>query len=271
MAPLTLLTDFGLQDPYVGVMKGVIATLVPTAQVIDLSHQIPPQDVVAARLALILAYPYFPAGTVHVVVVDPGVGTDRRELAIALPQGYLVGPDNGVLMGVVQDQLASPPVAPDKTESLITAVALTQPQYWRTPTPSRTFHGRDIFAPVAAHLALGVPITALGPEIPVPDLVTLPLDRPEAQSSDGVGQVQGYDRFGNLITTLPAPVPLPSTARVLFKNETLPIGQTYGEVPIATPLALVGSHGWIEIAVNQGSAQAHFQAQVGDRVNMLWE
>jgi S-adenosylmethionine hydrolase len=134
--PIALITDFGLQDSYVGVMKGVIATLSPTTQLIDLTHSLPPQDLYAARFTLLSAYPYLPPGTVYLVVVDPGVGTNRRAVAVQTTQGILVGPDNGVLSGVLESDPA------------VNAVELTNPDYWRQSSsqPSPTFHGRDIFA-----------------------------------------------------------------------------------------------------------------------------
>ena len=252
---ITLLTDFGLQDPYVGVMKGAIATLAPNATVIDLTHQIPPQDVAAARFALMSAVPYCPPGTIHTVVVDPGVGTARRAIAIATKDGYLVGPDNGVFSGV----LTQTPVR--------SAVALTNPRYWHTPDPSRTFHGRDIFAPVAAHLALGVPLAALGTVIAPDTLVSLPLASPQRQGQGWVGHIQAIDHFGNLITNLQVPQGA-AMVEVMVANQTLSLQETYGAVESDQPVALVGSHGWLEIAVNGGSAQAYFQAEVGTTVTV---
>ena len=252
---ITLLTDFGLQDSYVGVMKGAIATLAPTATVIDLTHQIPPQDVAAARFALMSAFPYFPQGTIHTVVVDPGVGTARRAIAIATEGGYLVGPDNGVFSGVLTQTAAR------------AAVALTNPHYWRTPDPSQTFHGRDIFAPVAAHLALGVPLAALGAAIAPEALVALPLPEPLRRGQGWGGHIQAIDHFGNLITNLQVP-PTAATADVTIANYTLSLQATYGAVALGQPVALVGSHGWLEIAVNGGSAQAYFQAEVGTTVTV---
>jgi S-adenosylmethionine hydrolase len=252
---ITLLTDFGLQDPYGGVMKGAIATLAPTATVIDLTHQIPPQDVAAARFALMSAFPYFPSGTVHTVVVDPGVGTARRAIAIATEASYLVGPDNGVFSGVL-------------TQTTVrAAVALTNPRYWRTPDPSQTFHGRDIFAPVAAHLALGVPLEALGATIAPDTLVSLPLASPQRQGQVWVGHIQAIDHFGNLITNLQVPSTAAGAA-VTLAHHTLSLQTTYGAVALGQPVALVGSHGWLEIAVNGGSAHTYFQAEVGTTVTV---
>lgn len=139
---ITLLTDFGVQDNYVGVMKGIIAQIYPDAKVIDITHEVPPHNLDAANFCLMKAYPYFPAGTVHVAVVDPGVGTKRRAVAIELATGFLVGPDNGIFTGVLQE------------EQIILAVELTKPEYWLPNEPSTTFHGRDIFAPIGAYLSM---------------------------------------------------------------------------------------------------------------------
>ncbi|HEY9736522.1 MAG TPA: SAM-dependent chlorinase/fluorinase [Trichocoleus sp.] len=252
MAPvITLLSDFGLRDAYVGVMKGVIAQLCPEASVIDLTHEIPPQDLLAARFNLLNAYPYFPEGTVHLAVVDPGVGTSRRGIAAQTEKGWLVGPDNGIFSGIWQ---VDPPLA---------AVALTRPEVWRSPTASTTFHGRDIFAPVAARLARGEPLNRLGEALAPERLVRLDLPPVTRQDNQVQGCVQYCDRFGNLITNLLVS-DLPSTRWVAeIAGQTLPSAQTYGEVAVGQPLALVGSHGWVEIAVNGGSAQQHLQTAVG--------
>jgi hypothetical protein len=247
-------------------MKGVIATICPTATVIDLTHQIPPQDIAAAQFALLSAYPYFPVGTIHTVVVDPGVGTTRRAIALRTESGYLVGPDNGVLSGVIQHY------------RVIEAVALTNCQYWRSPHPSATFHGRDIFAPVAAYLATGVCFADLGQPLPRESLVRLDLPAP-IQQPDGIliGQIQAIDHFGNLITTIPAAaVPLETSVtearvtkvRVDVGSETMPLTNTYGAVSKGNLVAIIGSHGWLEVALNGGSAQTHCQAQVGDLVRL---
>ncbi|MBE9114140.1 SAM-dependent chlorinase/fluorinase [Nodosilinea sp. LEGE 07298] len=251
---IALITDFGLQDSYVGVMKGVIATLSPTAQLIDLTHSIPPQDIYAARFTLLSAYPYLPPGTIYLVVVDPGVGTTRRAVAVQTSHGFLVGPDNGVLSGVL-----------DSTPA-IGAVELLNPDYWRSPQPSVTFHGRDIFAPVAAHLANGVPIDRLGPAVDPQSLITLPLMRSTPTATGWQGTVQYIDRFGNAATTIPASAVASDHWTVTVGETTLPGLRTYGEVPPGEGLALVGSHGFVEIAVNQGSAQQRFGLAVGDRI-----
>jgi S-adenosyl-L-methionine hydrolase (adenosine-forming) len=260
---LALITDFGTHDSYVGVMKGVMISLNPGIQFVDLTHDLPPQDRYAARFTLLTAYPYLPAGTVYLVVVDPGVGTSRRAIALQTAQGYLVGPDNGVLSGVLDHDPA------------IKAVELTNPNYWRwsktgpqgpSPHPSATFHGRDIFAPVAAHLANGVPLERLGRSLDVQSLVRLPLAEPVKTALGWEGAVQYIDHFGNAATTIPARAVGSGRWKLTLGKTTLPGAKTYGEVPPGEGLALVGSHGFVEIAVNQGSARQRYGLTVGDGV-----
>lgn len=258
--PIALLTDFGLQDSYVGVMKGVIATLTPTSQLIDLTHNLPPQDLYAARFTLLSAFPYMPPGTIYLVVVDPGVGTQRRAVAVQTSQGTLVGPDNGVLGIWDRDS--------QRNQGVLNAVELTNRAYWRSPNPSTTFHGRDIFAPVAAHLANGVPIADLGTRIDPRSLINLPLQAPIATATGWTGAVQYIDRFGNAATTIPGSTVTTSDWSVTIGSQTLPGGQTYGNVRPGQGLALVGSHNFVELAVNQGSAQQQFELIVGDRVEL---
>ncbi|NER81622.1 MAG: SAM-dependent chlorinase/fluorinase, partial [Leptolyngbya sp. SIO1D8] len=233
-AVITLLTDFGYQDSYVGVMKGVIAGICPTTTVVDLTHAIPPQNLAAARFALLSAYLYFPLGTIHTVVVDPGVGTTRRAIALQIPNGYLVGPDNGVLSGVWAQV------------GLTAVVELTNPQYWRTTDPSSTFHGRDVFAPVAAHLAAGVPLAALGTAIAPESLIKLTIPAPKITETNAIGHVQHIDHFGNIITTLPAQDIHRQPWKLTLDTTEIPLGHTYGTVKPGEALALVGSHGWLE-------------------------
>ncbi|MGI0487866.1 SAM hydrolase/SAM-dependent halogenase family protein [Pantanalinema rosaneae CENA516] len=266
---LTLLTDFGLQDPYVGVMKGAIAQVNPQLTVIDLTHQISPQDVVSARFALMSAYPYFPAETVHLAVVDPGVGTSRRAIAIAVgtnvtqPTGFLVGPDNGLFSGVLQQQ------------PVLAVVELNQPIYWRDPNPSSTFHGRDIFAPVAAHLASGVPIAALGTTIAADTLIQLAIPQciyrhdPNQPATTITGCIQAIDRFGNLITNIPAVDVVEKEWLAIVNGIVLSGKQTYSDRQAGELLTLIGSHGWVEIAVNQGNAQATLKLTIGNPVQVL--
>lgn len=253
---LTLLSDFGSIDAYVGVMKGVIAQINPHLTVVDLTHEIPPQNIGAARFCLMSAYPYFPVGTTHVAVVDPGVGSDRRAIAIELKDGFLVGPDNGLFSGVLSQANA------------LAAVELTNPKYWRTTQPSATFHGRDIFAPVSAHIANGVPLEELGAAIALESLVHLPI--PECIPTDlgVVGFIQYIDRFGNLITNIPSTYVVGKAWSVTVGMATIPNKSTYSAGEPGSLMALIGSHNWIEIVVNRGNAQSQLQMNLGDLVKI---
>ncbi len=261
---LTLLSDFGSRDAYVGVMKGAIAHINPDLNVIDLTHQIPPQDIAAARFALMTAFPFFPVGTVHVAVVDPGVGSLRRAIAIALgtdltqPAGYLVGPDNGIFSGVLSQF------------PILAAVELTNSHFWRTPEPSQTFHGRDIFAPVGAHLASGVSIPDLGREIAPATLVQR--NPPTCLQTDTsiLGSIQATDHFGSLITTIPASVVDGKSWWLKIGDRTLPGKHTYSDRPPGELVALIGSHGWIEIAVHCGNAQTLLGHQPDLLIEVSW-
>lgn len=257
---VTLLTDFGLSDVYVGVMKGVIAQINPQIQAIDLTHAIPPQDIAAARFHLMNAYPYFPKETVHIAVVDPGVGSQRRSIAVQLKSGYVVAPDNGLVSGIIHEAVA--------------AVELNHSQYWRSQTPSATFHGRDIFAPVGAHLANGVPLRTLGTEIDLDSIVRLPIPDVIETATELRGVIQAIDHFGNLITNIPG-----EKVRATFDtrdrdriwnirvNQTLYSGKrTYADAVIGEIIGLIGSHGWIELAMNRGNAQSFLKLKVGDAI-----
>ncbi|MCS6814248.1 MAG: S-adenosyl-l-methionine hydroxide adenosyltransferase family protein, partial [Cyanobacteria bacterium] len=255
MMPLiTLLTDFGDRDAYVGIMKGVIASINPAITTIDLSHQIPPQDIASARFNLMNAVPYFPAGTVHLAVVDPGVGHTRRAIALRIAPGFLVGPDNGIFSGVLRRYPA------------LLGVELTNHRSWSTSRPSATFHGRDIFAPAAAYLATGVELERLGTLIDTTTLVELAIPAP-IQTTAGIrGAIQYCDRFGNLVTNIPGKWVGSRNWFVNLGSLRIPGRRTYGSVEKGKPVALIGSHGWIEIAINCGHAQSQLQLKVTDPV-----
>lgn len=254
---ITLLTDFGLSDVYVGVMKGVIAQINPTLKVIDLTHEIGPQNLAAARFCLMNAVPYFPKETVHIAVVDPGVGSNRRAVAIEFAGGFLVGPDNGLFSGILSQN------------SAISVIELTNYNYWRTSSPSTTFHGRDIFAAVGAHLASGVSLEELGTVINPESLVKLPIA--ECREKDGIveGCIQYIDRFGNLITNIPGNLVINKSWTVEIAEVNIQGKKTYSESPIGSLIALVGSHGWVEIAVNNGNAQSKLQLNYGNEIKVL--
>jgi S-adenosyl-L-methionine hydrolase (adenosine-forming) len=262
---ITLLSDFGLNDVYVGVMKGAIAQVNAALTVIDLTHDVPPQNIAAARFSIMSAYPYFPPETVHIAVVDPGVGGTRRAIAVQIAEGFLVGPDNGLFSGVLSQ---SPAIA---------VVELTNCAYWRSSTPSSTFHGRDIFAPVGAHLASGVALEKLGQRIDPATLIQFPMQnyRKVSDFSSSVvrlqGEIQAIDRFGNLITNIPGQEVVGKEWSLAVSGRTLPGQKTYAMVQPQELLALVGSHGWVEIAVNQGNAKAQLELDYGSEVTVFYE
>jgi len=255
---LALLSDFSDRDVYVSVMKGVVAQINPQLRVVDLTHQIPPQNIAAARFCLMNAYPYFPIGTVYVAVVDPGVGGRRSAIAVKFAQGFLVGPDNGIFSGVLSQSPA------------INIVELTNRNYWRTPEPSKTFHGRDIFAPVGAHLASGVPLKQLGKEIDPATLVQLDIGECHQTHSGVTGCIQYIDYFGNLVSNIPGKYVQGKNWSVQAAGVIIPGCETYSDVKVGEVAALVGSHGWVEIAINSGNASSQLQINCQDALQVLF-
>jgi hypothetical protein len=256
---ITLTTDFGLKDGNVGVMKGVIWGIAPQAQITDLSHLITPQNIPEAALILLRSAPYFPDGTIHVLVVDPGVGTARRPMAARIGAQYYVGPDNGILTLWLE-----------RAESLGQAVHFThlnRPQYW-LPEVSHVFHGRDIFAPVAAHLAAGVALDALGD--PFTDVVRLALPRPQRTQHGWRGEIIHIDHFGNLAANIGQEhIPGRQSVTVCLCGVKIEgMVHTFGERPEGDLVALWGSTGNLIISVVNGSAARHLQAGVGDMVEV---
>jgi len=241
-------------DPYVGIMKGVIATRAPGVPVIDLTHGIPPQDVRAGALVLSRATPYFPRGTVHVAVVDPGVGSDRAALCIETKSALFVGPDNGVLT------LAAP------RSDRVRSYSLTNERFHLSPR-SATFHGRDVFAPVAAALAAGVDPAELGPEVDV--AVDLELPVPEVAGEVIHGRVIYVDVFGNLVTNVPAEALHEGPAAIEIGGRAIgSLSHTYAEGAPGGAVAVIGSWGLLEVAVRNGSAAAALGAGVDTPVRI---
>lgn len=255
MALITLLTDFGAESPYVAAMKGVILRLHRRATIVDLSHSITPQDVRQAALMLEQSAAWYPPGTIHLAVVDPGVGTDRALVYAEIGQQRYLAPDNGLLSLVAA---AEPPTC---------LVRLADARFW-LPEVSATFHGRDILAPVAARVALGLSPRLLGP--PLPALVSLAWPLPRRTDDWLEGEIIWIDRFGNLVTNLKQDClpPHSATARVWYGDEAAHWVTTYADRPAGSLVALVGSSGRLEIAVVNGSAQAHLGAHVGDRIRL---
>jgi S-adenosyl-L-methionine hydrolase (adenosine-forming) len=244
MSLITLSTDFGMDDPYVGIMKGVILGINPQAQVIDLTHALSNRRLLEAAFVLQTAYSYFPVGTVHLTVVDPGVGGERRLLAIQGEKMIWVGPDNGLFTVVLKKQPQSK------------IIHLTQSAFFLKKVSS-TFHGRDILAPVAAHLSLGISFEEMGSFISDP--VILPFPEPEIKEKEISGQVLWADHFGNLITNINQETLLPflsSPALTIFigSESITEILQTYSQSLPGRLMALIGSSGYLEIACNLGRA-----------------
>ena len=254
MPIITLTTDFGLADGYVGTMKGVILSIAPEASIVDISHDIEPQNVRQAAYVLSTAAPYFPPGTIHVVVVDPGVGSARRPIAVRTERAYFVGPDNGVFSYALAGEQEARSKRQEAGAKGPTVLHLNRREFW-LPTISQTFHGRDIFSPVAAHLAAGVPFDALG--TPITDPVTFPLPRPERLPDGSIrGEVLHADRFGNLITDIPMSW-LTGNKTWVFEiagQRIEGLSVTYAAARRGALVALPGSEGLLEIAVREGSA-----------------
>ncbi|MBA7614280.1 hypothetical protein ES703_21543 [subsurface metagenome] len=269
---ITLTTDFGTDDAYVAAMKGVILSINPGATIVDFCHNIQPQNIAQAAFVLSTAYHYFPEGTIHVVVVDPGVGTERRAVLLVTSSAFFIAPDNGVLSYIIEEaslETDEEPLPAGEGETELgfglQAFALTNPHFWHYPV-STTFHGRDIFAPVAAHLSLGTPARDFGDLIS--SLFTFPPPRPQIKE-DGVltGCVLHIDHFGNLITN--------------FKEKDLPQGRLFIEVAghiiedvsqsyaeASDLLAIIGSSGNLELSLKNGSAARLLRAKIGNEVSI---
>jgi S-adenosylmethionine hydrolase len=251
---ITLTTDFGLLDPYAAEMKGVILTVNPEATVIDITHNVEKFNIRMAAFVLASAAPYFPKGTVHLAVVDPGVGTKRRAIIVQTKQSFFVGPDNGVLMLSAQSQ------------GIERIHEISNPNLI-LPQTSNTFHGRDIFAPAAAHLDKGVHPKEFGEEVKNP---VLPQFSAVEQSKDMLtGEVLHIDNFGNIITNIKERNVPKATLISMKLPQTLlkaKFVKVYEEAEPEEPIILVGSHGFIELAINQGNAAEKFHAKVGDKI-----
>lgn len=249
--PIALITDFGLRDPFAGIMKGVILGINPSAQIADVCHDIRPGDTKSAAFSLFMAFGYFPAETIFTVVVDPGVGTERKAIAAEIGGKIVVCPDNGILSWILH------------AYELGKAVALENERFF-LPNVSSTFHGRDIFAPVTAHLSMGIRLEDLGPQ--VEQVATFPIPEIVEQGQALQGEVVYVDRFGNLTTNIPGER-LPEKARIHIGSvEVLGISKAYGDVPSGHMAAVIGSMGWLEIAVNGGDAAQMLGASIGTQV-----
>ncbi len=262
MPLITLLTDFGLADEYVGLMKGVILSINPLAKIIDLTHQIDPQDIVQAAYTIKSSYKYFPKGTIHVLVVDPGVGSSRSVIALEKDGHIFLAPDNGLLALLINSKKDDFIISVDNSKYFLKNI-------------SRTFHGRDIFAPVAAHMTNGVKLHEIGSPIDGEKLTQIKMPVPHTLSGGGIkGSVIFIDRFGNLITNIDADLiekninqKKNSDIKIILGNKIIHgLSNNYKSVNIQSPLAIIGSKGYLEISVNCGNAKQYFKAQKGDKV-----
>lgn len=275
---ITLTTDFGTSDIYVGVMKGVILNINPNVQIVDITHAVSPQNIHEAAFTINSAYRFFPKGTIHVVIVDPGVGSDRQAMVCKTDEGFFVCPNNGVLSYLLQH------IESEETGT-VDAVVIENPTYI-LPRVCNTFHGRDIFAPIAAHLSLGISLTDIGS--PIRDLIRFSFPAIHTTHDTLTGQIINVDSFGNLITNITenslADFLLSSESKadavkeldkqivstqfeiIAGRTSLKKLNGTYAESKAGTPLAIIGSFGLLELAINLGNAEAHLGLKYGDKV-----
>jgi len=275
MAPvITLTTDFGTGDAYVASMKGVILSINPRAAIVDICHSVEPQNIPQAAFIISTAHHYFPEGTIHVAVVDPGVGSQRKAIVLRTPPAFFVAPDNGVLSYIVDELCpasARPPgpISPNLEQrelgADLEAVAITTPDFWRQPV-SATFHGRDIFAPVAAHLSLGMPLDKLGESASC--LHTFPILRPYHDAEGNlVGRILHIDNFGNLITNIrKGDLPAEEVTIAIGGQHIHGVSQFYAQTEGLA--AIVGSSGYLEISLRNGNAASSLGIKVGDEIKL---
>ncbi len=255
---ITLMTDFGTSDHYVGVMKGVILNINPHAQIVDITHTIPPQDIHGAAILIDTAYRYFPSGTIHLIVVDPGVGSHRRAIICQTETARFICPDNGILTHIIHN------------EKYIRTVSVENSSYF-LPQVSNTFHGRDIFAPVAAHLSRGVSMDKLGN--PITDPVQFPIPKPKVTNGVIVGHIIWIDTFGNLVTNISHDMLESWTGQAgvvihAGNAKIAHLNHSYAESPVGETLAIIGSSNRLEISINQGDAARVLGLKRGDAITV---
>ncbi|MFH1993158.1 MAG: SAM-dependent chlorinase/fluorinase [Pseudomonadota bacterium] len=266
MSIITLLTDFGLKDAYVGLMKGVMLSINPSAVIIDLTHHVAPHDLTQAAFIINSSYRYFPAGTVHVIVVDPGVGSRRSIVVVRMMGHTFLAPDNGILTLLI-----------DKAD--IDAMVRVENSDYFLESVSQTFHGRDIFAPVGAHISLGIDLNVLGMPIANKNgLVRMNIPKPYVSGQNElVGSVISIDRFGNCITNIDSEclerfcrAGALKKLQIVFRQSKIDgVSKNYESAGPQSPLAVIGSSGYLEIAVNCGSARRYFGIEKGDSVRLI--
>jgi len=264
MSIITLLTDFGTEDAYVGVMKGAILSINPSAVVVDVCHYIDPQDVIEAAYLIKSSYRYFPKGTVHIIVVDPGVGGNRSIVAVEFSGHIFLAPDNGVLTLLMDEGEIDTIVRVENTRYFLNSI-------------SQTFHGRDIFAPVGAHISKGVPIETLGSHLGMQDLIRLSIPKPYISDKDElIGTIISIDRFGNCISNINENCLNKFVKNGSEKRLEIKIGKTiikslsrsYTGVESGCPLAIIGSFGYLEIALNCDNASRQLNVEKGDTITL---
>jgi S-adenosylmethionine hydrolase len=264
MSIITLLTDFGLNDEYVGIMKGVILSVNPSVTLVDINHNIDPHDIIQAAFTIKSSYKFFPKGTVHVVVVDPGVGGSRAIIAIEMAGHTFLAPDNGILTLLIEERNIDKIIRVDNKKFFLKSI-------------SQTFHGRDIFAPVSAHISSGTKINNIGTPINKNDLVKLSIPEPRISGKgELIGSIVSIDRFGNLITNIDSNC-LENFCRqnadkkpeIKIDNSKISgLSKSYGNSALNSPLVIIGSRGCLEIAINCGSAKKYFKAEKGDTITV---
>ena len=275
MAPvITLTTDFGTGDAYVASMKGVILSINPRAAIVDICHSVEPQNILQAAFIISTAHHYFPEGTIHVAIIDPGVGSQRKAIVLRTPSAFFVAPDNGVLSYVVDELCpasARPPgpISPNLEQrelgADLEAVAITNPDFWRQPV-SPTFHGRDIFAPVAAHLSLGTPLNRFGESTSC--LHTFPISRPYHDAKGNLmGCILHIDNFGNLITNVRhSDLPAAEVVIEIENQRIYGISRFYAQTEVLA--AIIGSSDYLEISLRNGNAASSLGIKVGDEIKL---
>jgi S-adenosylmethionine hydrolase len=257
---ISLTTDFGNQDGFVGVMKGVIWGIAPNANIADITHDIPPQNIRLGAYALWRVVPYFPPGSVHIAVIDPGVGTQRRPIGLKIGEQQFIVPDNGLITPILEEG--------ERAGKRIKIFHLNNPKYW-LENVSHTFHGRDIFAPTGAHLAAGVLLENLGD--PIEDPIRIDFSRPIKKDYGWEAHITIIDVFGNLTTDLPAEFVLGSSNIQIRLGDYLIEGlvPSYGHRPEGEMVALIDSENYIEIGAVNGSAAQITAAKIGDKVEVI--
>lgn len=249
---ITLLTDFGLKDAYVGIVKGVILKIFPSAKIVDITHEIEPHNILQASFILAGSWRYFPDGTVHMAVIDPGVGGARRAILVVNKNHFFIGPDNGIFSQVIDDKAK--------------VYHLTKKEFF-LPKISQTFHARDIFAPASAWLAKGKEPEEMGEPITDPTLLNLP--KPKKEQGKIIGEVIYVDRFGNLITNIPQEMISENAIIRIMGKQIEGLSKSYSEHPRGTLLAIIGSWQMLEVSLAEESASFKLKAGVGQKVEVI--